>query len=225
MSYRSDRVSFTASLFALAVFAVIAPPGYAQPDAAHIIPGDVALELPNPIPSSRDTDTPRTLALAICGKPSDVQGGAGEISLSVANDGSSGPFIIPILGIADREEEDIAQASVSRLHWTGLEPFPTDCGRWSYTVTLDPDAVQPVSDLILGRAAGSEPPAPFTGSVAVAALFRFSAVDDRRTREVPVFLRLDLAGLWTVAENGGGDSDSNLVLFVEQAVAVLLDPS
>ena len=227
MSYRSARFSSTASLsliVALAAFAFLPRPGHAQPDAAHIILGEVALDLSRTLPSSLDAHA-LALETVFCGKPGDGEGGAGEVGLSVANDGSSGPFIIPILGIADREEEDIAQVSVSRLHWIGLEPFPTDCGRWSYTVTLDPDAVQPVSDLILGRAAGSEPAAPFTGSVAVAALLRFSAVDDRRTHEVPVFLRLDLAGRWTVAQNGGGDSDSNLVLFVEQAVAVLLDPS
>jgi hypothetical protein len=220
MSHRSVRFPFTAFLFALAVFALLARPGHAQPDAADIIPGDVVLELPAVVPSSLDTPT---LETALCGKIND-QGGAGEVGLTSANDGSSGPFILPVLGVELGELEDTARVSAGPFYWTGLEPFPTHCGRWSYTVTLDPDALQPPSDLTLGRAGGSEPTAPFAGTVEAAVLLRFSD-EDGGTREIPVRLRLDLAGHWTVGKTAGAAGGSNLVLFVEQATAALLDPS
>lgn len=220
MSHRSVRFPFTAFLFALVL---LARPGHAQPNAAWIVPGNAAPELPRSIPSSLGVPN---LAAILCLKDEDTQGGAGEVGLTASNDGSSDPFIIPILDVLFGELEDTAQVSVSRLQWIGTEPFPTPCGRWSYTVTLDPDALQPESDLVLGRASGSEPTAPFAGTLEAAALLRFSD-EDGQTREIPVLLRLDLAGRWTVAEDAGGvsDGDSNLVLFVEQAVATLLDPS
>lgn len=217
MSHRSVRFPFTAFLFALAL---LARPGHAQPNAAWIIPGNAAPELPRSIPSSLGIPN---LAAILCLEDEDTQGGAGEVGLASANDGSSGPFIIPILDALFGELEDTAQVSVSRLHWIGLEPFSTGCGLWSYTVTLDPDAVQPISDLTLGRV-GSGPTAPFAGTIEAAVLLRFSD-EDGQTREIPVRLLLDLAGRWTVAKSTGSDSDSNLVLFVEQAVAAFLDPS
>lgn len=226
MSNRLVRFSSTVFLSALSL---LAQPGHAQPNAAHIVPGDVPLELPSPIHSSLGFDT-LTLETFLCLKDEDVQGGAGEVGLSIANDGTSGPFIIPILDVLFGEQEDTAHVSVSRLQWIGLEPFSSRCGRWSYSVTLDPDVLQPVSDLTLGRTGGAEPTAPFAGTIEASALLRFSLNDGQRrqTRELPVLLRLDLAGHWTVAESSESsqeDSYSNLVLFVEQAAATLLDPS
>lgn len=207
-----------AALFLLA--ALMLPfPGHGQPNAAEIVPGNVALEMPRVVPSSLDT---QTLETTLCGKP-DLNGGAGEVGLTVTNDGSSGPFIVPILDVLFGEEEDTGEVSVSRLQWVGLEPFSTDCGRWSYTVTLDPDAVQPVSSLTLRRASGWQPTAPFVGTLEASTLFRFSG-EDGETREVPARLRLGLAGRWTVGKDPVGDSDSNLVLFTEQAAATFLNP-
>ena len=217
MSHRSVRFPYMAFLFALVL---LARPGHAQPNAAWIVPGNAAPELPRSIRSSLGVPN---LAAILCLKDEDTQGGAGEVGLTVSNDGSSSPFILPILDVLFGELEDTAQVSVSRLHWIGLEPFPTDCGPWSYTVTLDPDAVQPISDLTLGRV-DSGPTAPFAGTVEAAALLRFSD-EDGRTREIPVLLRLDLAGRWTVSKDTGSDSDSNMVLFDEHAAATLVDPS
>lgn len=211
------KVSPLAALLALAGLALPARPAGAQPDAAQIVPGNVTLELASTLPFSLDADT-QTLETALCGFY-DGQGGAGEVGLTSSNDGTSG-FIVPVLEVAFGVLADTARVSAGGFHWPGAGPAATSCGPWSYAVILDPDAVQPTSDLVLGRAAGSEPTAPFAGIVEAAALIRFSALGDGRTLELPVLLRLEIAGRWTVAEEAdvfaGG---SNLLLLVERQAA------
>jgi hypothetical protein len=210
-----------AALLAVAGLALPARPASAQPDAALIVPGNVTLELPGTLPFSLDVDT-QTLETALCGFY-DGNGGAGEVGLTSSNDGTSG-FIVPVLEVVFGVLADTARVSAGGFHWPGAGPAATSCGPWSYAVTLDPDAVQPTSELVLGRAAGSEPTAPFAGIVAAAALLRFSALADGRTRELPVLLQLEIAGRWTVVEDTGAplaDGDSNLVLLVERAAAAL----
>ncbi len=226
-----------AVLVALVLLAFPARPGLAEPrpDAGWIVPGEVALETSDTLPSHLSLDEP-TLETEICGRP-DPDGGAGEVGLTITNDGSSGPFVILVLAIETREPEDTARVSAGRIHWRGAAPFATHCGRWSYAVDLDPDAVQPISALALGRAAAGAPTAAFAGTVLAAARLRFTAEDGGRSREIPLLLRLELAGRWTVARGAHdadgadgadgaddaagalppplGDGDSNLVLLVE----------
>jgi hypothetical protein len=210
-----------AALFALAGLALPPQPADAQPDAAQIIPGNVTLELPRTLPLSLDVPK-QTLETVLCGYY-DGNGGAGEVGLTSSNDGTSG-FIVPILEVVFGVLTDTARVSAGGFHWPGAGPAATSCGPWSYAITLDPDAVQPTSELVLGRTAGSEPTAPFAGNVEAAALIRFSALADGGTWELPVLLRLEIAGRWTVVEDTDAplaDGDSNLVLVVERAAAAL----
>jgi len=75
----------------------------------------------------------------------------------------------------------------------GAKPLPTRCGRWTYTFRLDPRETQPVSAITLRRGAHT-----FSGTLPIRARLEFKKVGGDRRVIVPVVLRLDMTGTWTV---------------------------
>jgi hypothetical protein len=85
----------------------------------------------------------------------------------------------------------------------GPKPIETRCGRWTYSFRLDPRATQPLSAVTLrsgARAAGAGAfSGAFSGSLPIRARLEFVKAGGGRRLAVPVVLRLDLTGTWTVA--------------------------
>lgn len=214
-------------VLALAALLLPSPALASSSEADTLLPGSVGLELSSSLPSRLSIDR-HLLSEIVCAQdPGDIQGGAGEVGLTVSNDGppKPPPFIIQILDAQAQSEGIDATVSTTRLAWSGPTPLVTDCGSWDYTVTLDADAEQPTSTFRLARATSSQPTAPISGTLAVAAVLRFTSADGE-VRSLSLPLTFEITGRYTLAQADDGTlpaplgaGDSNLVLFVEQTAA------
>lgn len=107
----------------------------------------------------------------------------------------------------------------------GPKPVATRCGRWTYSFRLDPRATQPVSSVTLRPAARAAGAGTFSGALPLRAKLEFQKVGGGRRLAVPVVLRLDVAGTWTVAAAASvlpeSPADDRLVFSIVDAESVI----
>jgi hypothetical protein len=111
----------------------------------------------------------------------------------------------------------------------GPKPLETSCGRWTYSLRLDPRATQPMTAVTLQAGARDVAAGTFfAAALPLRAQLSFQKVGGGRRVTLPVVLRLDLTGTWAIsaaasAENAapGAPADSRLVLSVDRAKSVM----
>jgi hypothetical protein len=108
------------------------------------------------------------------------------------------------------------------LKLAGLQPFNTGCGSWRYWLSLDPQATQRITKIVLRPDAGDSLAGDLHGVLPMAAVLHFEDVDSARRIDVPLNLRLDLKGRWAavplpLADGVLDPAASNLVLFADSS--------
>jgi hypothetical protein len=105
------------------------------------------------------------------------------------------------------------------LSIAGPQPLETSCGRWTWSLRLDPRATQPLTAVTLRSGAQDATAGTFSDAFPVRAQLAFDQVGEKRRVVVPVELRLDLAGTWTVTAAGraasGAPADSRLLFSID----------
>jgi hypothetical protein len=122
--------------------------------------------------------------------------------------------LVSLQPLDDREDGTLRLSFFARaLAFGDPQPLETSCGRWTWSLRLDPRATQPVSEATLRPASPGASRGTFSGELQMAAQIRFeSASPARRVVVLPLPLRLDLTGSWAAEALAGDPAVTDLVL-------------
>jgi hypothetical protein len=113
------------------------------------------------------------------------------------------------------------------LTWSAPQPIETSCGRFTWSLRLDPRATQPVSEVTLRPGARDASRGTVSGTLLMTAQIRFESVETHRRLIVPSSLRLPLHGSWAAREEATRTSDpdaSDLLFFTDRPACARLFP-
>jgi hypothetical protein len=138
------------------------------------------------------------------------------------------PFLqIGLLSIQRADDGTFRAALFARaLGWNDPRPIETPCGRFTWSLRLDPRATQPVSEAILQPGAHDTGRGTVSGELRMAAQIRFES-SGHRVVVVPVTLSLPLNGSWARSEEGANPTTpdaSNLLFFADRPACARLRP-
>jgi hypothetical protein len=109
--------------------------------------------------------------------------------------------------------------------FAGPQPLETSCGRWTWSLRLDPRATQPLTAVTLRSGARDATAGTFsTAALPLHAQIAFQKIGDGRQVVVPVLLRLEVTGTWTVAAESalpGAPAESRLLFSIDSAKSVM----
>jgi hypothetical protein len=140
------------------------------------------------------------------------------------------PFLqLDLLSIEKADDGTFRTSLFARaLAWSDPQPIETPCGRFTWSLRLDPRVTQPVSEVTLHPGARDASRGTVSGTLQMTAQIRFeSAGKDRRRLIVPLSLRLALNGSWAATDEGAGERDpdaSNLLFFADRPGCARLRP-
>ena len=144
--------------------------------------------------------------------------------------GSKAILRLGLLSIETRDNETVQTSLYARaLTLRGPRPLDTPCGRWTWSLRLDPRATQPLTTAILDRDTRNLSRGTFSGELRMLAQLRFeSSGRDRRRVIVPLGLRLALNGPWSAEATDGGaladDEATNLSFFTGRPQCFRMSP-
>jgi hypothetical protein len=89
--------------------------------------------------------------------------------------------------------------SVTTFDFVGAAPLQTACGAFDFSLSLDPDARQPLSELLFVVTDDRAPAGTFSGILRAHVLLHLTPVGGGHPLDLPLELDLPVGGPWTLA--------------------------
>jgi len=139
------------------------------------------------------------------------------------------PFLqLGLLSVETNDDGTLRAALFARtLSWSNPRLIETPCGRFTWSLRLDPRATQPVSEVTLHPGARDASRGTVSGTLQMTAQIGFENVETHRRLILPMSLRLPLRGSWATRADATRTNDpdaSNLLFFADRPGCARLSP-